>query len=184
MIELQWYCKWHCAELIIDDIVGLESASWTVWWVVTARNWIEGRAAMTQKCQRTLPNRSKIYTLLVLFQIILTGTKIEAQEDGPGAGRVLLAKAKLKCEKEHLFSLIAKYKFLSGFNLCYKTFSLFLSWSSWYPSFVDVSKKTPPKIHLYLWLFFAGLCRRQSLCFKLLSDESAKTISLRYQEYY
>ena len=39
----------------------------------------------------------------------LTGTKMEAEEDGPGAARVLLAKAKCKCDKENFFSLTAKY---------------------------------------------------------------------------
>ena len=34
---------------------------------------------------------------------------MEAEEDGPGAARVLLAKAKCKCDKENFFSLTAKY---------------------------------------------------------------------------
>ena len=121
--EIWWYCGGRNCKL--DSLV-------------TAGSWGEGRVAQTQKCHRTFPNRSQIYTFLVLFQIIwrepkwklrrrpscsdskvskniskpqpnihspciisdnLTRTKMEAQEDGPGAGRVLLAKAKLNVSK-------------------------------------------------------------------------------------
>ena len=86
------------------------------------------------------------YSLSLCYCIIsvdLTRTKMENHEDGPGAGRVLLAKAKLNVSKNISH-------FSQGFNLCYKTFQSCRVDQHDIQVFLDTSEKITPKIHLHL----------------------------------